>query len=71
MGGLFSSVKHDTKANIGSVMTRGKLADLKATKMQRDMQLSMRMASIRDQMHFMLAFYGSMVAVNLLRAYKF
>ena len=47
-----------------------KLLDIKTKKAERDGQIAMRMATIRDQMHFMIGFYGLMVGVNVYRAWQ-
>ena len=38
---------------------------------QRDFQVSMTMAKLRDQMHFMLGFYGLLVGATAVRAYRY
>ena len=44
-----------------------KLADLKQKKAERDTQLAMRIAVLRDRVHWLVAFYAVMVVVNGVR----
>ncbi|EOD40722.1 hypothetical protein EMIHUDRAFT_222477 [Emiliania huxleyi CCMP1516] len=46
---------------------RSKLADLRVRKAERDGAIAMRMAVLRDQLHFSLAFYVSLVVATGLR----
>merc|ERR1719158_1437323 len=47
-----------------------KLADMKAKKIERDVTIAMRIAVLRDRVHWLLAFYATMLAVNALRTRK-
>jgi hypothetical protein len=47
-----------------------KLADMKQKKLERDLQIATRIAVLRDRVHWLLAFYGTMLAVNALRVRK-
>merc|ERR1719401_2297574 len=75
MGGSISKKVEDTTATIKEDATKAimmsKLADLKVKKTERDMQLAMRMAVLRDRVHWLLAFYGTMIAVNAIRLRRF
>merc|ERR1719210_3286881 len=48
-------------------MIKSKLVDMKAKKVERDMQLALRIAILRDRVHWLIGFYGVMILANQLR----
>ena len=74
MGQWLSSRGRDVhlvaKQEITDALVKSKLIDLRAHKKNRDELLAIKMAVGRDQLHFSLGFYATMVAANVLRAVR-
>mmetsp|Transcript_5329 Transcript_5329/g.6817 ORF Transcript_5329/g.6817 Transcript_5329/m.6817 type:complete len:216 (-) Transcript_5329:46-693(-) len=67
MGWQVSKIKDDASDGVREAMFQSKLADLKQMKTQRDTQISMRMAMLRDRVHWLVAFYTVILGVNFAR----
>eukprot|EP00928_Gymnodinium_smaydae_P066781 TRINITY_DN49742_c0_g1_i1.p1 TRINITY_DN49742_c0_g1~~TRINITY_DN49742_c0_g1_i1.p1 ORF type:complete len:212 (+),score=35.85 TRINITY_DN49742_c0_g1_i1:89-637(+) len=53
-----------------SFVLQSKLADLKQKKKERDLMIASRIATIRDRVHWLSAFYVVMIGANLFRGRK-
>lgn len=75
MGQWLSSRGRDVhlvaKQEITDALVKSKLIDLRAHKKNRDELLAIKMAVGRDQLHFSLGFYASMVAANVFRVIRY
>lgn len=64
MGSVTSYFTDAYKESQREVMIRQRLGDIKAQKRQRDFTMAMQMATIRDRVYWMSAFYVTMGAVR-------
>eukprot|EP00747_Dinoflagellata_sp_TGD_P031579 gnl/TRDRNA2_/TRDRNA2_135383_c0_seq1.p1 gnl/TRDRNA2_/TRDRNA2_135383_c0~~gnl/TRDRNA2_/TRDRNA2_135383_c0_seq1.p1 ORF type:complete len:221 (-),score=48.05 gnl/TRDRNA2_/TRDRNA2_135383_c0_seq1:383-979(-) len=74
MGALISKQAHSAaqavEDEVKAAVVISKLADVKLKKVERDTQIAMRIAVLRDRVHWLLAFYGTMLVVNAVRVKK-
>lgn len=62
-----SSVKDDASKTVSNAVIRSKLIDIKAQKTKRDQELAFKVATVRERIHWLAAFYVTLISFNFLR----
>lgn len=63
----FSSVKEDATKTVSGAVIRSKLIDIKAQKSRRDQELAFKVATVRERIHWLAAFYVTLISFNFVR----
>lgn len=75
MGSKLSKKAQNAEAHLKqeakNALLMSKLADIKQKKIERDTQIAMKIAVLRDRVHCLIGFYITMIAANAIRTRRF